>query len=639
MAKIPASVGILTCNSGATLRRALASVTDFDDIVLCDGGSTDETLEIAHEFGARVVEQDAAYRDREGRITDFGAARNQCMDAARHDWFLYIDSDESISPELQEDIARIVERNTGPQVYRVPIGIMLDGHRIRHSSNYPGYQFRFFNRAAGVRFIKPVHERIDFDPKSLSAGTLTHPWFIHTTTQDWDGYLKAGRRYRDIAVAQFAQEPWDRVLCIVVRNLRAALGVLLRAGLIYLRYGMRDAVPLTGELGRFLDPLVLSGRIVWRKLHGETASHLSSRIAYISYARMPTERAHGLQIMQTCAALVQEGKQVELIVPTRRNPLGGKDPFSYYQLSERFPITYLATPDLLFLGPVGYLASIWWFARAARKHLARHPAEVVFSRDERVLSHFISHARIIWESHTGAWNDAAKRVAEAAERTIVISQGLKEFYRDQGVPSEKLVVAHDGVDVAAFTAPLSKEEARRRLGLPVDRAIAMYVGKLDGWKGTETFFLAADQVDALCVVIGGEEKDIPRLQLRYPKVVFLGPRPYAELPQNLAAADVLVLPNTAHDEVSARFTSPLKLFAYMASGRPIVASNLPSLREVISEDMAYLVEPDNPEALAHGIGTALQDPQEALRRAARAREEVEGYSWQARARILMRALS
>lgn len=637
MAKIPCTVAILTFNSGATLRRALESVRDFDDILVCDGGSTDDTLSIAAEFDARVITQDSSFRDTDGRLIDYGGVRNQCLDAARHDWFLYIDSDESVSKDLHDDIARISQEDTEPHVYRVPIGITIDGVFVKYSSNYPGYQFRFFNRKSAVRFIKPVHERIDFNPKSPNAGTLTHPWLVHTARDEWHHYLAEGRRYRDIAVAKFRTASWWQVLRIVLRNIYSALGVLLRAGRIYLVHGTRYAIPMEGEVGRFLDPLILSSRIVWAKLHRKDAPKDSARIAYLAYTRMPTERAHGLQIMETCAAFVREGKEVELIVPTRRNPLRGTDPFVYYGLSERFPITYLETPDLLSWGPLGYLISIWWFARVACRHLTRHTAGVVFSRDERVLSHLLWHPRVVWESHTGAWNGAARRVAMVAHRVVVISRGLKQFYQEHDVPEERIVVASDGVDLNAFATLPSKHDARTRLGLAQGKPVAMYVGKLDGWKGVDTFLEASALIDASCVVIGGEEKELPALKRQYLQVIFIGPRPYAELPLNLAAADVLVLPNTGKDEVSVRFTSPLKLFAYMASERPIVASHLPSLLEVITEDMAYLVKPDDPSALAEGIREALAHPEEASCRAMRAKAEVARYSWDARARAILKA--
>jgi glycosyltransferase involved in cell wall biosynthesis len=104
----------------------------------------------------------------------------------------------------------------------------------------------------------------------------------------------------------------------------------------------------------------------------------------------------------------------------------------------------------------------------------------------------------------------------------------------------------------------------------------------------------------------------------------------------MAAADALVLPNTALDIISARFTSPLKLFAYMASGKPILASDLPSIREVLDDTCAYFFTPDDAQNLARGVEKVLSDATGAAERGHEAREKVKAYSWKARAaRILV----
>src|SRR5258706_210174 len=97
---IPVSVGILTFNSARTLERALRSVSECEDIIVCDGGSKDETRAIAEKYGARIVEQNRAFKRADGRLADYSGARNQCLAAAKRRWFFYIDSDEEASPEL-----------------------------------------------------------------------------------------------------------------------------------------------------------------------------------------------------------------------------------------------------------------------------------------------------------------------------------------------------------------------------------------------------------------------------------------------------------------------------------------------------------------------------------------------------------
>ena len=105
------------------------------------------------------------------------------------------------------------------------------------------------------------------------------------------------------------------------------------------------------------------------------------------------------------------------------------------------------------------------------------------------------------------------------------------------------------------------------------------------------------------------------------------------------AADVLVLPNRRDGGQSEYFTSPMKMFEYMASGTPLVASNLPSLREVLSETNAFLVEPDSASALAAGIREVLSRPEQAQSRALQAHHDVAKYSWHQRAQGIIKFIS
>lgn len=251
---------MLTFNSGKTLRRALESVKDFDDIILCDGGSTDETLEIAREYGARVIMQDAQYVYPEGGLADGGGARNQMMNAAKHDWYLWIDSDESVSQDLRDDVARICRtpyREGDPLAYRIPIRIIIDGHFIKYSSNYPGYQYRFFNRKSGGHLTRRAHNRTEFAP-GTPIGTLQSPWFVYVASKDIRILGGSWKHYRRVEIEEAGRRTFkDFVRYIIWWHLRAAAGITLKSLYQYLRHGFRDTMPVSAELARALSPLVL----------------------------------------------------------------------------------------------------------------------------------------------------------------------------------------------------------------------------------------------------------------------------------------------------------------------------------------------------------------------------------------------
>jgi len=361
-------------------------------------------------------------------------------------------------------------------------------------------------------------------------------------------------------------------------------------------------------------------------------------ILYIANVRMPTEKAHGLQIMKTCEAFADLGHRVTLTVPRRRNTIKD-DPFAYYAVRKNFEIRKVFSLDLIRWGKAGFLVQYATFSIAAALSKSVRSADLIYGRDELSLLFVSPFARapIVWESHVGAWNGAARHVARRARAIVTISGGLKEFYSSKGVPASDIIVAPDGVDLEDFSHPESKEAARRRLGLPIDGKIALYIGRLDGWKGVDTLCETAQYLspDIWVAVIGGEPEQVAAFKRKYPTVIFLGYRPYRELANNQSAGDMLVLPNTARDEISARFTSPLKLFTYMASGIPIVASDLPSIREVLDDRSAVFFKPDEPHSLANTISILAADPVQGENLARRARETVERYTWRERAQMIL----
>jgi glycosyltransferase involved in cell wall biosynthesis len=260
--KIQSTVAILTFNSGKVLATALESVQDFDEILICDGGSTDDTVYIGRALGARVILQDQKNKDANNRLVNYGGARQQCLEAAKHDWFLYIDSDETISDGLRLEIREITSvplSVDSPLVYQVPITILVDEKPIRYSTNYPGYQTRFFNRTSGAHFIKQAHERIDFDRSKVKIGKVTNPWYTHTKRAEWEHYLSDTAMHRRTEILARCKQPFsDYIHLALGRNLRNSLVVFIKASGMYLIHGSSGTLPIRGELGRAIAPLIVA---------------------------------------------------------------------------------------------------------------------------------------------------------------------------------------------------------------------------------------------------------------------------------------------------------------------------------------------------------------------------------------------
>lgn len=248
MEKIPCTISILTFNSAATLRRTLASVTDFAEVLICDGGSTDETLTIAREYGAKIISQNSAFQNENGVLADYAGARNQCLAAAAYDWFFYIDSDEVITPELAEEIRAVVGNPASVFfIYNVSPRIVLDGRLIEHSSNYPGWQKRFFNRRSGAHFRKAIHERIEYDTTRYPEGFLQRHWHYFISSElDREKYKKYVRmdalQYRTRATRRFLHLAESKILTIGKVALKSIFNRFW--------YGPKTSMPLALEFRR-----------------------------------------------------------------------------------------------------------------------------------------------------------------------------------------------------------------------------------------------------------------------------------------------------------------------------------------------------------------------------------------------------
>ncbi|MGH9411604.1 MAG: glycosyltransferase family 4 protein, partial [Vicinamibacterales bacterium] len=227
------------------------------------------------------------------------------------------------------------------------------------------------------------------------------------------------------------------------------------------------------------------------------------------------------------------------------------------------------------------------------------------------------------------------RVWRLAEGYVTITAGLLgELERRYG-PRPHTAVVPDGT---ALGAPLPDPSTES------DRPFTIgYAGHLYPWKGVEMIIEAALALpDARALIVGGHDRepDLERLKV-YARdldcadgVEFTGAVPPADVARHLARADALVLPNR-RSAISDRFTSPLKLFEYMTAGRPIVASDLPSIREVLTHERnALLAEAGNPHAFVAAITRLKDDRALGARLAAQARADVVDYTWAKRAERL-----
>lgn len=193
---IPCSVNMLTRNSARTLDAALASVSDFAEIIIGDGRSTDSTREIAARYECRIVEQDSRFTDEDGRLVDYAGARSQLIPLSSYDWILYLDSDEILPADAVDTIARTLSNTVPSEIGAFCLGAkhVVKGSVIEDESKSGGTAPRLFRRSAVEQFVGFADERLELAPgyvaRDLDALFLIPLPPVRQLVPKWIRYLR-----------------------------------------------------------------------------------------------------------------------------------------------------------------------------------------------------------------------------------------------------------------------------------------------------------------------------------------------------------------------------------------------------------------------------------------------------------------
>ena len=372
-------------------------------------------------------------------------------------------------------------------------------------------------------------------------------------------------------------------------------------------------------------------------------------VLYVFPEPIPLPRARGVQVAHSVAALARAGVGVVFAYV----PAGPGDPFRHYGI---------ARPDNIRLVPLArglprpFAALkvhsnrlfLWRLARwlHAARRTGRAP-QLIFARHLKAAHGLLKTfpgMPLIYEAHE-VFGDTAPAGKQGVTRgmesfvtrsaTVVIANSrataerLRALY---GVASE-IPVVPNGV-----TLPGARSE---KDWSQIGRAI-VYAGSFFSWKGVQDLVTAAGELPGCRItLIGGSPEQIERLRPCVKpggaEIVFLGHLSHEETLRQLGRACIAVLPNRA--EPDSAFTCPIKLFEYMAAGCAVVATDLPSVREIIGAHDAAWAEPGNPSAIARAIHVLVKDADLARRMGERLHAIAGRYTWDARAARLKEIIS
>ena len=326
------------------------------------------------------------------------------------------------------------------------------------------------------------------------------------------------------------------------------------------------------------------------------------KLVYLSRSIIPSKTANSIHVMKMCQAFSEHGNQVVLLGPTDQEQAElVSDIFTYYGVNNSFEVKKIPVPPL-----IKGSARLYGFLCAFKAKLIK--ADIAYGRC--LQSCFFSALLgipVAYEAHQ-TLEDAGKITrnmfaymvqSKHFRQLIVISEALAKYYNQQhNIPESLITVAHDGADRVKNLSQIIPVDFPNANQLKVG-----YVGHLYPGKGMEIISELAKACSwADFHIIGGQSADIDywKQQLKaQTNIYFYGFVPHGETEQYRQGCDVLIAPylrnvSTYGGGDIAKWMSPLKIFEYMASAKPILASDLPVLREVLDhEKTALLCNPDD----------------------------------------------
>ncbi len=330
------------------------------------------------------------------------------------------------------------------------------------------------------------------------------------------------------------------------------------------------------------------------------------RILVVNALEALSHRAYAINSIKMAEGFASMGHEVTILCSQSKEGKASPEKMAnVYGLTK--PLRWIQLPLRFWHYPVD---QHWLFTLVALPSALRISPDLVFARN--YIFPYVSSKigfQTVAETHAYVGYNTSRFLTMIRGTTnkkfkllITISQKLSSYYKSLGVPSEKILVLPDAVDLQLFQPHPDKPPSP----FPSVKPVVVYAGHLYDYKGIPTIIEAAGLLpDIDFHLIGGQPEDIERQkiiikELKVNNIVLHGMKKHSEVPPYLWHADVLLLPLSANHP-SAEWTSPVKLGEYLASGTPIVATDIIALRDWLSDDDVHFVLPDDGNALAQGI--------------------------------------
>ncbi|PWD98994.1 glycosyltransferase [Marinilabilia rubra] len=367
------------------------------------------------------------------------------------------------------------------------------------------------------------------------------------------------------------------------------------------------------------------------------------KLLYAAEVHLPGQKASSIHVMRMCKAFANQGIQVRLLAfrsPTFKNKSSLLD---YYGIDGDMDVKLVNAPG------TGRIAA-FWLAITAFFQVLRFKPSIAYTRSV-VSAYFMSlvAGKTAFEAHTFLFQKKKgyaqyffKKLIQKSSflGLVVISEALKKMYVEKGIAEKNIFVAHDGAD----------EKSLNYLGeLTGGYAFnAGYFGSVFAGRGVDVIIEMAERMPETGFHIFGGEKNQVNHNGHIPQnLMFYGFVSPSEVHQFRNACDVLLAPYQPDVFVSAKqafstssYMSPLKIFEYMSARKPIIVSDMPVLKEVLSEETAMMVPSGDSSAWVRAVKDLKQDKDKRENMADKAYQEfINYYTWKKRASLIFDWLS
>ena len=370
-------------------------------------------------------------------------------------------------------------------------------------------------------------------------------------------------------------------------------------------------------------------------------------LLYITSQTFPATKASGVQVMQMCEAFASIGAKVKLVaLEPDKNILSETDLQQYYGVVPNFEIRQLNRSN----GP----RPVDMFQLQA---ILKESEESIlcYTRGRDVTAPILGlmlGMYAVVEVHgkpVSLKERLMLRLIQSHSKGMLVSvtRNLRHLYINQiGFTRNRFVAAPGGVDTTKFNPNISPDDARKQLDMGPGTWL-VYAGGLYDGRGLGVLFESAAKLPVKVMIVGGNNVGEIRKwkhkarALGAHNVYFAGYQPPEIVPLYLAASDILIMNYGKHvythsGEDTSGFASPIKMFEYMAASRPIIASDIPMLRELLTnEHNALLVSPGSAASLNTAIRRLINNPELGRHIATTARTDVGAHSWINRAEYII----